>query len=181
LIVKHKVTDGLGEPLALPAALETSGVLALRIRYRRAHGLDRVGRGTQLVRSDMRDRCCLSSRETGVSRSTAKVPRRRVGVAGGRPGFGHRDLATCPGASELDRAPRPLVVRSGALEVVEHMLRARRSPHGEAMVVVVLERPASTDRDQPRISNIAQDHSSSLGHPFRGRAGLRASVAGPFG
>ncbi len=54
LVVQNELADRIRELPALPAALEPPGSLCLTFRRCRTCGLDRVGRGTELVRGDMR-------------------------------------------------------------------------------------------------------------------------------
>ena len=79
-------------------------------------------------------------------------------MAGRRAGIGPRDLAARPGASQLDRASRTVVVRPRLLEVVEHVLRAVGRPDREKAVIVVLEAAAATHGDEPRIPDLREDH-----------------------
>jgi hypothetical protein len=45
--------------------------------------------------------------------------------------------------------------------VVEHVLRAVSRPDREQVMVVVLEAAAATDRDEPRIPDLGEDHQSA--------------------
>jgi len=60
----------------------------------------------------------------------------------------HRGLTTHPGAGVLDRLTRPSVLRLGRLEQVKDVLRARRRPKGEEMVVRVGQGPTTPDRHE---------------------------------
>jgi hypothetical protein len=53
---------------------------------------------------------------------------------------------------------RTVVLRPYLLEVVQHVLGAVGRPHREKTMIVVLQRPAATDRDEPRIPDLGEDH-----------------------
>jgi hypothetical protein len=69
-----------------------------------------------------------------------------------------RDLTSRPRTPEVDRPAWTVVLRPFALEVMERVLRAVSRPHGEAMVIVVLEGPAATHRDESWIADLGEDH-----------------------
>ena len=56
----------MGKLFALPTALEAAGALTLITGGRRAHGLDRIGRGTELVCGDVRHGCSLAGSQCGM-------------------------------------------------------------------------------------------------------------------
>src|SRR3954454_24991289 len=83
----------------------------------------------------------------------------RVGVACRRASLSPRDFPACPRPPEVDRPTRTLVVRPCPLEVVEHVLRAVGRPHREEAMVPILEAAAPAQRDEPRITDLGEDHS----------------------
>src|SRR5438552_13668175 len=77
LIVQDKSANRIRQLVALPAALEPAPTLVLAFRRSRAHGLDRVGCGAELVRGDVRDRRRLTGSIRGVALRSAQIPGRR--------------------------------------------------------------------------------------------------------
>jgi hypothetical protein len=75
-----------------------------------------------------------------------------------RAGLRHRDLAARPCASLVDRLTRSLVRRSGRLEEVHDMLRARCGPQGEEPMIRICKRPAAADGDETGIAVFGKDH-----------------------
>jgi hypothetical protein len=104
------------------------------------------------------DRRGLAGRVRGMSRRTTEIPRRGVGMACCRAGLGPRDLASRPGAPELDRASWTVVARPGVLEMVQDVLRTVGRPDREEPVVVVPECSAATHGDEPPIADFGEDH-----------------------
>src|SRR5436305_74066 len=96
LIVQDKIANRIRQLVALPAALEPAGTLALAFRRSRTRGLDRVGCGAELVRSDVRDHRRLTGSIRGMARRASKIP--------GRP---HRMPRTLRG-SGTSRSPRTM-------------------------------------------------------------------------
>jgi hypothetical protein len=78
-------------------------------------------------------------------------------MAGGRAGVFPRDLIPRPGSREVDRPTRTLVLRPCLFEVVQHVLRAVSRPYREKTVIVVLEDPAATHGDEPRVADLGED------------------------
>jgi hypothetical protein len=74
----------------------------------------------------------------------------------------HRDLTTHPGAGVLDRFTWSWVLRLNRLEQVKDMLRARRRPKGEEMMIRISEGPTATKRDEARVPNLREDHGRAL-------------------
>jgi len=89
---------------------------------------------------------------------STQVPGRGVCVAAGRAGLPPRDLTPRPGTPEVDRPTWTVVLRPCLLEVVQHVLRAVSRPHREKTMIVVLEGPAATHGDEPRIPDLGEDH-----------------------
>src|SRR6266513_507917 len=105
-----------------------------------------------------------------------------------RASVGHFDLAARPGAGLLNRPTRSLVLRPSRLEPVEDVLRARRRPQGEELVIRIGEGPTAADRHEARVSDLREDHDwhSCCLHPpntlrrrTRGQAGPQAQAADP--
>ena len=119
--------------------------------------LDRVGGGAEVVGRDVGHVRCLRG---GVGRKpwcTAQVAGRSVRMTCGGASHGHRDLPAYPRPPELDRAARTIVVRTLALEQLQDVPGAVGRPDGEEAVGVVVERPAATDRDEPRVADLRED------------------------
>jgi hypothetical protein len=135
LIVQDKIANRIRQLVTLPAALESAGTLALAFRRSRACGLDRVSCGAELVRGDVRDYRCLTGSIRGMARRPSQVPGRGHCMAAGCTGLGHRDLAACPCPSLLNCVTRPRVRRLLRLEEVQDVLRTRRRPRGEKVMV----------------------------------------------
>jgi hypothetical protein len=55
------------------------------------------------------------------------------------------------------------------------VLRPIRGPHGEEVVIGILEGAAATDRDEPRVGHIAEDYCFRTRTP-RLRRGLRSGL-----
>jgi hypothetical protein len=74
----------------------------------------------------------------------------------------HLDLTTHPGAGVLDRFTWSWVLRLNRLEQVKDVLRARRRPKGEEMMIRISEGPTATKRDEARVPNLREDHGRAL-------------------
>src|SRR5438046_1636683 len=118
LVVQNEPADRLRQLFALPPALAPSSALPFTLRGGRTRGLDGVGRRTELVCSDMRDRRRLTGRVCGRPGGPAQIPGGPVRVAGRGARLGHRDLAAHPCPSLLDRPTWPRVGRPRRLEEV---------------------------------------------------------------
>jgi hypothetical protein len=144
--------------LALPLALQPAGAFDLAFWRSRAHSLDRVGGRTKLMCRDVRDRRCLSRSVGGVASRPAQVSCGGIGVARRFTGLRHRDRSTRPCASLVNRLTRSQVRRSGRLEQVHNMLRARCGPQGEELMIRICKRPAAADGDETGITVFGKDH-----------------------
>jgi hypothetical protein len=80
----------------LPFALKATSFFSPTVKRRRTHGLDRVGRRTELVCGNMRHHCRLAGSKCGVPGSPAQHSRRSHGMAARRASLRHRDLAARP-------------------------------------------------------------------------------------
>src|SRR6266542_7127896 len=94
----------------------------------------------------------------GMPCCPTQVSGRGVCMAGRRAGLSPRDLTPRPGTPEVDRPTWTVVLRPCLLEVVQHVLRAVSRPHREKTMIVVLEGPAATHGDEPRIPDLGEDH-----------------------
>ena len=159
LVVEHKFSDLVGELGALPVAFKAAGRLAVVFRRRRPSGPDRVGRGPELVGRNMAHRRGLTRGECGMPSCPAQVSGRGVGMAGRRAGLSPRDLTPRPGTPEVDRPTWTVVLWTCPLEVVQHVLRAVSRPHRDKTMIVVLESPTATHRDESRIPDLGENHS----------------------
>ena len=158
LVVEHKFSDPVGELGALPLALQAASRLALVLRRCRSRRPDRVGCSTELVGRHMAHRRGLAGGVRGMPCRPTQVSGRGVCMAGRRTGLSPRDLTPRPRTPELDRPTWTVVPRSGLLEVVQQVLRAVSRPHREKSMIVVLEGPAATHGDEPRIPDLGKDH-----------------------
>jgi hypothetical protein len=141
LIFQDEFANRFGEPFALPTTLEPASALDLATWDGRSRGLDRIGRGAELVRGDMRHRCRLASRMRGVTRGSAQLSCGIIGSASRRAGLRHLDLAARPSPSLLYRLTGPRVRRLHRLEEMQNVLCALGRPQREKPMVGVRERP----------------------------------------
>jgi hypothetical protein len=135
LIVEYEVVDGLRKLVALPSALQSPCAFALAFGRGSARGLDRISGRSELVRGDVRDHRGLAGGVCGMPRCPAQRSGRSLCTTGRVAGLGHLDLALDPGASVLDRLTRTWVRGPRPLEEVKDMLRTRRRPESEKLVV----------------------------------------------
>jgi hypothetical protein len=98
----------------------------------------------------------LAGSVRGMPCCPTQVSGRGVCMAGRRAGLPQRDLIPRPDTPEVDRPTWTVVLRPCLLEVVEHALRAVSRPPREQTMIVVLEGPAATYRDEPRISDLGE-------------------------
>ena len=158
LVVQHQFPDLIGKLIALPLALEPTGDAGLTWWSNSAYGLDRIGGRTKIVCGNVGHGAGLSG---GIRREPCCSPlvtRRAHGVTAGGAGLHHRDLATNPGADVVDRLPWSRITRMSGLEQLQHMLRAGRRPERQQPVVGVRQGAATTDRDEPGIPHVREDH-----------------------
>jgi hypothetical protein len=88
----------------------------------------------------------------------SKVPGRAHRVPARCPGLHYRNLAAHPGTGVLDRLPRSGIFRSGGLEEMQNVFRARRRPQREEVVIRVGEGSTTADRHEARVANLRKDH-----------------------
>ena len=135
LIVQYQVANRFRELVALPPALESPRALALTFRRGSPYGLDRISGRTELMRGNVRDGRGLAGGVRGMPCRPAQVSGGGVCVARRGASLRHGDRATHPGAGLLDRLARSPVRRLSRLEEVKDVLRARRRPQGEELVI----------------------------------------------
>jgi len=173
LVVEHEIPDLTGKLGTLPLALPTAGLHAVVLSCCRPRRSDRVGRRSESVGRYMAD-CRGLTGQLGMPSCPPQVSGRGVCMAGRRAGLSPRDLIPRPGAPEVDRPTWTVVLRPFSLEVVQHVLRAVSGPHREKTMIVVVEGPAATHGDEPRIPDLGEDHQCA--HPVlvsaMGRGGL---------
>jgi hypothetical protein len=99
--------------IALPLALESPCGGAQAVWCRRTCSFDRVGGGTELVRSDVSDGSGLAGGVRGMPCCSTQVSGCPHRMAARRTSLHHFDLATHPGPGMLDRLARPRVPRLG--------------------------------------------------------------------
>jgi hypothetical protein len=127
LVVEDQLPDRFREPGTLPPALGSTR-LDLVARCGRPSRPDRVGRSPELVGGHVTHGRRLAGSVGSVPSRPAEIACRRVRMTRGGPGFGPGDLASGPGARELDRPTRSVVIRSRPIEVVQHVLGAIGGP-----------------------------------------------------
>lgn len=135
--------------------------------------LNGIGRRAELVGGHVAHGRGLAGGIGGHASGPAQVPGRRICMAGRNPGLRPRDRTAHPGTPEVDRAPRTVVVRTCLLEVVQHVLGTLGRPQCKETMIGVLERPAATHRDEPRIPNPGEDHPTAPSVPAGRRIGVR--------
>jgi hypothetical protein len=157
LIVKDEFADRIRELFALPPALEPASTL-FASGGRRTRRFDRVGGSTELVRGDVRHRCCLAGCIGGMPSGSAQLSCRTHGMATRRTGLRHPDVAARPRPYLLDRLAGPRIRRLHRLEEVQNVLCARGRPQSEEPMVGVRERPTATDGDEAGVAGLGEDH-----------------------
>src|SRR3954453_8079148 len=158
LIVQDEVPDRLRQLKALPSALAPTGLFGFGPWRSRPGRLDGVCGCPQLMGRDMTHSGRLARRVRRVTRSPAQVAGGPVRMAGRGPRHRPRHVAARPRPPQLDRSPRTFVVWTNALEMVEDVLGAVGRPEGKEAVVLVAEETTPTDRDEPGIADLRQDH-----------------------
>jgi len=93
-----------------------------------------------------------------MPRCPSKVSGRTHGMAARRTSLHHRDLTTHPGAGVLDRFAWSRVIRLSRLEQVKDVLRARRRPKSQEMMIRISEGPTAANRHETRIPDLRKDH-----------------------
>jgi hypothetical protein len=116
----------------------------------------------ELVRGDVGHDGGLAGGVRRVAGRPFQVPGRRHRVTARGAGLHHLQLSARPRTRRPDRVPRPPVGRPDGLEEVEDVLGAGRRPQREQVVVLVGERAAATDRHQPRVRDLGEDHGQIL-------------------
>ena len=119
-------------------------------------GLDRVGRGPEVVRGDVRDAGGLAGRVGSPPSGSTQLPGRAHGVAARRARPHHRQVAARPGPPCLDRLTWARVVGTHGLEGVEHVLRAGCRPQREEVVVGIREGATAPDRDEAGVGTLRE-------------------------
>ena len=105
----------------------------------------------------------LGRRIRGKAGGAAQVAGGGVGVARRIARSKHLDLTAHPCPGLLDRMPWPRVQWPHSLEQVQDVLRACGCPQGQKPMVVVGERAAAADRDEPSVANLREDHPRMIG------------------
>ena len=111
----------------------------------------------------------LAGRVGSPPRGTAQLPGGTHGVAAGRAGPHHRQVAAGPGPAGLDRLAGSQVVGAHRLEGVEHVLGAGCRPQREEVVVGIREGATAPDRDEAGVGPLRKDHRATV--PPGGPAG----------
>jgi hypothetical protein len=83
-------------------------------------------------------------------------------VAARRASLHHLYLTTHPGAGVLDRFTWSRVFGVNRLEQVKDVLRARRCPKSEEMMIRIGKGPAAAKRYEARVPNLREDHGQAL-------------------
>ncbi len=162
LVVKHELANRPRELVTLPVALESPCGLALAFWRGSKYSLDRIGGCTEFVRGDVCDGPGLASSVRGIPCCPTQVSGRAHCMTTRRASLHHLDLTTHPGAGVLDRFTWSRVLRLRRFEQVKDVLRARRRPKSEEMVIRIGEGPTATNRHEARVPNLREDHGSAL-------------------
>jgi hypothetical protein len=129
LIFQYEFTNRIRELFVLPAALEPTSMLSLSFGGRRTCCLDRLGRSTILVGSDMSHHPCLTD---SLSKPRAERPR---STRLPQPWHGprraereHPELASRPRPNPFHDLAGPQIQGLRQLEVVQNVLCTRNHP-----------------------------------------------------
>jgi hypothetical protein len=164
LVLEHELANRLRKLVALPPALRSPRAFRLTFRCAGTRGLDRIGRGTELVRGDVRDDCGLAGGVRGMPSGAAQVSGSGLGISGRLARLHHLHFAAHPRASMLDRRTRSWIFGLGGLEQPEDVLRARCRPKSEELVMRIGQRPTATDRHEAGVSDLREDHRRHVYH-----------------
>ncbi len=157
LVVKHKLPDFVWKLLTLPLAFPAAGLFTLSFRSRGLHGPDRIGRRAQLMRCHVSHCYSLPSR---VGRKLCRAGHLSGGGIGNKSslvGLAHCNLASCPGASQLDCLARPLIFGLCFFKEMQYMLRACGSPYCKKVVICIAQGAATTNGNKPRIARFSEN------------------------
>lgn len=132
--------------------------MALAFRHGSTRGLNRVGGRTEFVRGDVCDDPRLASSVRGIPCCPTQVSGRAHGMPARRACLHHLDLTTHPGSGVLDSFTWAWVLTLNRLEQVKDVLRARRRPKSEEMMIRISKGPTATKRNEARVSNVREDH-----------------------
>ena len=103
----------------------------------------------------------LTGSVRGMPCRSVQVPSRSVCVAAGRASLPPGGLTPCPSPPKVDRPSWAIVRRPRLLKAMEHVLGAVGRPQREEVMIIVLEGPAATHGDEPRIPDFGEDHQSA--------------------
>ena len=180
LVVEDEVSDRLRQLLTLPLAFATAGVFLVASWCGSAGRLDCIRGRAEVVLSDVRYATGLTGRVSGVTRRPSEITSRAHPMAACRPRLGHGDLAAGPRPDSSDGLPRTQVVGAHRFEERQDVFGASRRPERKESVVVVRERAAAPDRDQPRIAFLRQDHRTDRTEACRGRERREPPIDAPL-
>lgn len=162
LVVENERANLARKLVALPLAFATSYLGARTVGSGGSRGPDRIGSCPKFVRGNMRDCRCLTSGIGGKAWSAVQIASGGVGVAGGLARLFHGDFPTCPSPSQLDRVAGPWIERSNGFEEWQGMLRARRCPQSQELMVGIGEGAASSNGDESRITDLGKNHARTV-------------------
>lgn len=158
LIVEDELAHRFWQLVPLPQTFLLSRGVCARRRSRGNRRLDRVRSRAEAMFSDMSDDRSLTSCKGSMSRRPAQFAGRGHRVPARSACLHHPCLATRPGADLFDRLSRSPVLWPSRLEQLQNVLGAGRRPQSEQVVVLIGQRPATTDRHEPWISDLREDH-----------------------
>jgi hypothetical protein len=158
LVVEYEFANRVRKLVALPLALESPCGVRFVGRRSGTSGPDGIRGRTEFVCGDM-------CGDGGLASGVCSMPCRPTEVSGGahgmaacRAGLHHLDLAAYPPADVVDRLMRPFVLRARRLEKVNDVLRTRRCPQCEQMMVRICESSTAAQCDEARITDLRKDH-----------------------
>lgn len=160
LVLEDEFPDPLVKKAALPVPLDPT-----RARFNRgrcAHGFDRIGGGTEVMLGYVTHARRMTRGVGRVSTRPVQRASRTHRQSTASPRSHHLHVTRRPTTCRLDRVSWPRVRWPFVLKQVENVLRALRSPQGQAPVVRISERATPADGDQTRIADLWQDHANSL-------------------
>jgi hypothetical protein len=158
LVVQYKITNRILQLTALPLTFLPTVALTLAVWSSSAYRLDCVGRRAEFVGGDVSYRRGLPCSMRRMPRSTGQIPSSGVRSKGRRARLRHRDLAPDPSTALLDCLARSRISRLHHLKQMQNVLRAVSCPKGEKPVIRVLQRAATSNRDESGVAILGKDH-----------------------
>jgi len=166
LVLKDECPNLLVKLVALPVTFDASGAGVARVHC--SHGLDRIGRGTEIMLRHVAYASCLTSGIGGIPSGPHQGVGRAHRVSAACPSVHHLHIPTGPGACCLDRLAWASIQWLVVLEEVQHVFRALRGPQRQEVMISISERSATANRDQARVTDLREDHPNQHASRARG-------------